>query len=159
GAATTTIDNSTISNNSATGGAGGAGGGASFELATQIEFTDPITIRGLGSASLPGPTGNGGFAQGGGIYNALGARPTLVLALAVTISGNSATGGAGGAGGAGVAINFDVSADPPAGADGGDGGRGGIGQGGGIYNAGSLINYDATGPNPDQPDASLLFIL
>ena len=107
---------SAVLSNHAIGGVGGAGGRGGFGSgASGIQGV----AGGAGNGGVGGAGGDGADGQGGGIFNAAGAR---VVLQGATIASNQAQGGDGGAGGAG------------GGALGGHGGRASdraSGQGGG----------------------------
>ena len=108
-----TVTSSTISGNAARGGSGTTGAtGAAGGLYT------PGYYGGAG--------GNGGLAQGGGIWS----YGTVTLKTS-TLSGNTAVGGKGGNGGTGGKGGKDAG-----GGNGGPGGYAGVARGGGIYSGG-----------------------
>ncbi len=145
-----TLQNDVVSNGFSIGNVGGpvGRGGAIFNAegqgTTVLTLDNTIVENSLaegvrGANGLPGTATftdsgtNAGPAQGGGIYNDVGAL--LILQNGSQILNNTALGGTGGDGGLGLTFT-GVKGAP--GGDGGNGGDGGFAQGGGIYNAGSL---------------------
>jgi hypothetical protein len=89
-----------------------------------------------GAGGAGGGGGVGGTAQGGGIYNGVGAlaASNVVFGLDSNGRGNQALGGIGGGAGAGGAGGKGKT-------DGGSGGAGGVGSAGGFAKGGALVNY------------------
>jgi hypothetical protein len=132
-----TLNDCEISANEAIGGAGGNGGDGGFGGPLEgIVRADVSSDDGVGGAG--GLGGHGGTGDGGGVFNAAGAR--LILS-GDTFSNNHATGGAGGVGGeggVGEAIPSDVMGNSGTGGAGGAGGTGGLGAGAGLFNLGAV---------------------
>jgi len=128
-----------------TGGAGGQGGNAQGGGLYILTGGNSVTITslnsdnlltdtaaggagGIGGAGFNSVGGNGGFAQGGALYNdsVNSTKPSSLTITAVTMAGDQATGGNGGRAG---------SATTPNGGAGGPGGNGGDASGGALYNS------------------------
>ena len=119
GATLSVTGTSLFSSNRVVGGEG-TSGDEGFESCLPVGFIACET-----KPSSPGK--QGGTAQGGAIFNA----GTLTLTFGVSLTGNSAIGGAGGRGGNACRNNCRAAASI--------GATGGLAQGGGLYNSGTWI--------------------
>jgi hypothetical protein len=136
-----TLNGVTVQNNTAQGNSGditlqggdnAAGGGIYSSGALTVQGGAIQNNKALGGAGLPPlsynlPGGPGGSAFGGGVYVSGG----TATVSSVTVSSNTAQGGAGGTGGCATGTFFDYGTA---------GGNGGNGLGGGLYAAGGTID-------------------
>jgi hypothetical protein len=153
-AGTLTVEDSTIADNQASAGNGGNGGGGGPGTQGTTGGTGASGVPGGmggagGGGAAGGAGGSGGISHGGAVANEAGVSTEL---QDLTLTGNSATGGAGGLGGAGgvggtggtgggVASGTGAAGGPGGtggdAGDGADGGAGGTGRGGGLSGTGS----------------------
>jgi hypothetical protein len=142
---TTSLSGLTLDDNVVNGGTGGNGGaGGKFDTVTWgVVIPNPANGNSAG--------GNGGLAQGGGIFNTnTSSKSGSSLNLSdSTFASNQAKGGFGGIGGSGTTPN---------GGAGGDGGLGANADGAGLYNGNNtplnVVNTTFGGPSADPKNVN-----